>query len=240
MEKISMPYVPLRYTPLCHQCKTTVSAVWRRIQSRVACNECYIKHKLKELAAAQGNGKGKDSRVSGRNSKKRKGKYNAGSAKGQATKGRNRRVIFQRNPTRSALFNATVIPGGSLFSEGVYYQVGDIVSLMDQDGCLYYAQIRGLLQDLFCEKSATITWLLPTQSSKPDSFDPSSYILGPEEDVPRSLEEMHFVCHAPHDYFKSTYSPYTVTSVAEDKDFIWTSLTKAESPTVKEIFGTKR
>lgn len=92
-----MPFVPLRYKPLCYQCKTTVSSVWRRIHSKIACNECYIKHKIKELAAAQGNGKGKDSRVSGRNAKKRKGKYNTSSMKGQATKGRNRRVIFKKN-----------------------------------------------------------------------------------------------------------------------------------------------
>lgn len=236
-----MPYVPLRYVPLCYQCKTTVAKVWRKIQGKTACNECYLKYKIKELAAAQGNGKGKDSsRISGRNSKKRKGKYNVGSVKGQATKGKNRRVIFKRNPTRSALSNATVVTGGSVFHEGIHYQVGDIVSLMDKDGSLYFAQIRGLLQDLFCDKSAAITWLLPTQTTSTDGFDPSSYILGPEEDVPRPLDEMHFVCHAPDDYFKAKYSPYAVMPNTEDKSFIWTSLTKADPPTVKEVFGSKK
>lgn len=60
------------------------------------------------------------------------------------------------------------------------FQVGDIVSVTDEDGSIYYAQIRGLLQDQYCEKSAGLTWLLPTQSSPPPEkeFDPLTYILG--------------------------------------------------------------
>lgn len=68
-----------------------------------------------------------------------------------------------------------------LFSfQGLYYQVGDIVSLIDVDGGTYYAQIRGLLQDQYCEKSAVLTWLIPTKNSPPpdESFDPSTYIIG--------------------------------------------------------------
>lgn len=58
--------------------------------------------------------------------------------------------------------------------------MGDIVSLMDEDDKIYYAQIRGLLTDPYCEKSAVITWLLPTQESPPPSecFDPATYIIG--------------------------------------------------------------
>jgi GATA zinc finger domain-containing protein 1 len=75
---------------------------------------------------------------------------------------------------------ATVVTTDSLFHQGIYYQVGDIVSLMDEDDGIYYAQIRGLLQDQYCEKSAVITWLLPTQNSPPPEkgFDPHTYILG--------------------------------------------------------------
>ena len=64
--------------------------------------------------------------------------------------------------------------------QGSYYQVGDIVSFIDIDGGTYYAQIRGLLQDQYCEKSAVITWLLPTKNSPPPEkcFDPSTYIIG--------------------------------------------------------------
>lgn len=34
--------------------------------------------------------------------------------------------------------------------------------MQDVDGAIYYAQIRGLLTDQYCEKSAAVTWLLPT------------------------------------------------------------------------------
>jgi len=52
--------------------------------------------------------------------------------------------------------------------------------MQDIDGGIYYAQIRGLLVDQYCDKSAVVTWLLPTSSS-PDpeeGFDPSTYIIG--------------------------------------------------------------
>lgn len=60
----------------------------------------------------------------------------------------------------------------------MYYQIGDIVSLLDHGGDVFYAQIRGFMQDQYTEKSAVITWLLPTQSTIKDTFDPSTYILG--------------------------------------------------------------
>lgn len=62
--------------------------------------------------------------------------------------------------------------------QGMYYQTGDIVSLLDHDGSVYYAQIRGFMQDQYNEKSAVLSWLLPTQNSPKVGFDPSTYILG--------------------------------------------------------------
>ena len=62
--------------------------------------------------------------------------------------------------------------------QGQYYQEGDIVSLVDHEGGVFYAQIRGFMCDQYNEKSAVITWLLPTQSSPADKFDASTYILG--------------------------------------------------------------
>lgn len=75
---------------------------------------------------------------------------------------------------------STTVTVQYLFHRDFYYQVGDIVSVTDEDGGTYYAQIRGLLQDQFCEKSAVLTWLIPTQSSPPaeQGFDPLTYILG--------------------------------------------------------------
>ena len=60
----------------------------------------------------------------------------------------------------------------------MYWQSGDLVSVMDHDGGIYYAQIRGFLEDQYCEKSAVINWLIPTTASPKDSFDPATYILG--------------------------------------------------------------
>lgn len=83
-------------------------------------------------------------------------------------------------PTKAPSVVSTSFTNGHLFHHDVYYQLGDIVSVTDEDGGVYYAQIRGLLQDQFCEKSAVLTWLLPTQSSPPTEhgFDPLTYILG--------------------------------------------------------------
>lgn len=64
--------------------------------------------------------------------------------------------------------------------KGSYLQVGDIVSLLDNQDNVYYAQIRGLLIDNYCEKSAFLTWLIPTQES-PDpkeAFDAATYLIG--------------------------------------------------------------
>jgi GATA zinc finger domain-containing protein 1 len=64
--------------------------------------------------------------------------------------------------------------------QGMYMQVGDIVSMTDIDGGTYYAQIRGFMTDQYCEKSAVVTWLLPTRASPPPEqrFDPATYIIG--------------------------------------------------------------
>lgn len=52
--------------------------------------------------------------------------------------------------------------------------------MQDENDDTYYAQIRGFLTDQYCEKSAVITWLLPTEDSPPpdERFDPSTYIIG--------------------------------------------------------------
>lgn len=63
--------------------------------------------------------------------------------------------------------------------QGVYYQTGDVIKVTDEeDGKPYYAQIRGFMQDQYCEKSAALTWLIPTQSSPKDQFDPGTFIVG--------------------------------------------------------------
>ena len=84
-------------------------------------------------------------------------------------------TVHVKNNIDNNIINDNIFP-----IQGMYYQVGDIVSVIDIEGGTYYAQIRGLLQDQYCEKSAVITWILPTKKSPPPEkdFDPSTYIIG--------------------------------------------------------------
>ncbi|KAK2087865.1 GATA zinc finger domain-containing protein 1 [Saguinus oedipus] len=123
----------------------------------------------------------------------------------------------------------------SIFYKGVYYQIGDLVSVIDeQDGKPYYAQIRGFIQDQYCDKSAALTWLIPTLSSPRDQFDPASYIIGPEEDLPRKMEYLVFVCHAPSEHFKSRSSPFPTVPTRPEKGYIWTHVGPTPAITIKE------
>lgn len=89
----------------------------------------------------------------------------------------------------------------------------------------YFAQIRGFLVDQFCEKSAVVTWLLPIQGADPHNFELRNFVLGPEEDIPRKLECMEFVCNATIDYFKPS-SPYSVLKAKVDtnRGYVWSRL----------------
>ena len=51
------------------------------------------------------------------------------------------------------------------------------MSLLDRDGGIYYAVIRGFMQDQYAEKYAVLTWLLPRYPN-PTHFDPAAFILG--------------------------------------------------------------
>lgn len=116
--------------------------------------------------------------------------------------------------------------------DGFYYQIGDIVSLKCR-GKKYYAQIRSLIVDTFCEKSAVLTWLIPTTSS-PDpneEFDASTYLVGLEEDIPRRIAHtMEFIMHAPSTYFINRTEPYAKPEELADglysdkKGFVWTNV----------------
>lgn len=119
-----------------------------------------------------------------------------------------------------------------VFFEGFYYQIGDIVSVQCK-GKKYYAQIKALIVDTFTEKSAVLTWLIPTTAS-PDpeeSFDPATYLIGLEEDIPRRLSAMEWVMNAPSNYFYCRTEPFAKPEELADglyekskKPFIWTSV----------------
>ena len=65
-----------------------------------------------------------------------------------------------------------------LFVKGIYWHSGDIASVVDDSGDVFYVQLRGFLQDQYCEKSAVVTWLIPTRDSPPTGFDADTFIYG--------------------------------------------------------------
>ncbi|XP_065367498.1 GATA zinc finger domain-containing protein 1 [Calliphora vicina] len=153
----------------------------------------------------------------------------SGSSK-QQTKGRNRRSLFKRMPFKTPLAQATTHSVESIFHKGSYLQVGDIVSLVDNEDNVYYAQVRGLLIDNYCEKSAFLTWLIPTQESPDpkDGFDAATYLIGPDEELSRKLSCLEFVMHAPSNYYLDRSTPYPLPDSMEydtkPGGYIWTTL----------------
>ncbi|XP_041371846.1 GATA zinc finger domain-containing protein 1-like [Gigantopelta aegis] len=247
--------MPLGYKPICASCKTTTSAIWRKGEKEtVLCNSCVVKGKTNGNGAKDGNGAEGDGvnlqgakSANGNNGnggsnmagpilrkssriRPRKSRFQA-ATKTLATKGKSRRIIFKKSqPVKAPIAVSTIVTGESIFHDGMYYQVGDVVSLVDHDGSVYYAQLRGFMQDQYSEKSAVITWLLPTQGSPRHRFDPSTYILGPEEDLPRKLDFMEFVCHAPSDYFRAYHAPYHTVTSDHSLCYVWTSMGSQVQP----------
>ncbi|GBP56385.1 GATA zinc finger domain-containing protein 1 [Eumeta japonica] len=229
--------------PTCVQCNTTDTFLWRNAENGQICNDCYLSNNAQkevktlttsikpeneekkddkeeevktDVESTPAKATGKGTRKSTR-STRYKLKTPAPPVKPTPPRGRGRRSIFKRQPLKAPTATATVVTSDSIFYKGMYMQVGDIVSMIDVEGGTFYAQIRGFLTDQYCEKSAVITWLLPTKASPPpeECFDPATYIIGrfagPEEDLPRKLDVMEFVMHAPSDYYKASNSPYQLT-----------------------------
>jgi len=182
-----------------------------------------------------GDNSDRDSVASGlilsRNRKKNKGKHtntksNGGKSKRttRSNKGKGRRTIFKKKPVRSLKATAKATPTTSqrIYHEGQFFNVGDIVSVVNiDDDDIYYAQLRGFLTDQFSDKYGVISWLLPTVDSPPpnEGFHPATYILGPEEELPRRMEVFTFVMHAPDDYFYNRKAPYNTNSLPTDHSF---------------------
>ncbi|XP_061168581.1 GATA zinc finger domain-containing protein 1-like [Saccostrea echinata] len=247
--------MPLGNKPTCELCKATNSTMWRKgSNGEVICNSCSLKQScpggekdsndsngsIPERPKNNGNLAGPVLRKSAR-IKPTKHKY-ISAAKALATKGKSRRIVFKKSqPIKAPTAVSTIVTGESVFYDGMYYQSGDIVSLVDHDGSLYYAQIRGFMQDQYNEKSVVLSWLLPTQNSPKVGFDPSTYILGPEEDLPRKMEYIEFVCHAPSDYYKCRTGPYLTISREPELCYIWTTIGEKITPvpSTSEMFGMR-
>lgn len=101
------------------------------------------------------------------------------------------------------------------------------MSCSGEDKNTYYAQIHGLLIDIYNEKSAFLTWLIPTQASPPsnEKFDPSTYLVGYEEYFSRKLACLEFIMHAPSNYFHDKTNPFPGPDSNDLKgSYIWTTL----------------
>ena len=154
-----------------------------------------------------------------------------------SVKGKSRRAIFKKSATRAPSAVAKAVTSERVYYRGLYWTKGDIVSVEDMDGSVYYAQLRGFLTDQYCEKSGVITWLLPTTNSPKaeEGFDASTYVIGPEEDLPRKLEYFTFVMHAPDDYFYYKRAPYPTVTIQSDKEYLVTR----QGPRVRSIKAGK-
>lgn len=134
-----------------------------------------------------------------------------------------------------------------IYHKGCFYQKGDIVALCDQDdGQVYFAQLSGFLQDQYCEKSASINWLVPTRPTSRKSFDPSAYRIGLEDAQLRKLECMTFVCRCPHDYYLRKFFQPDNRALDDDapldtnykknsrnQTYIWTTMRPCSVPTIE-------
>lgn len=159
----------------------------------------------------------------------------------------------------------TSITSDCIYHKGCFYQKGDIVALCDQDdGLIYFAQLTGFLQDQYCEKSASINWLVPTRPTSRELFDPSAYRIGLEDVQLRKLDCMTFIRHCPHDYYlrkffqscdssdRSTASQKQGTANERTKletnykknnknqTYIWTTMQPCSVPTIETNRRLKR
>ncbi|XP_059488273.1 GATA zinc finger domain-containing protein 1-like [Neocloeon triangulifer] len=141
-------------------------------------------------------------------------------------KGKGRRSQLKRIPQRLTNLVRESYTRSYAFLNGQYFQIGDVVSLMDEQGDIFYAQITGMMHDHNYQKSATIAWLIPKNVTENTSFDPSDYSLGPRETVPRMLESMHFEMHLPPDFFRPIKAPYRTPRCPSDTGFVWVRLNR--------------
>ena len=83
-------------------------------------------------------------------------------------------------------------------------------------------QPNEIIQQHFEEKKHEFIFVFDFSPPAEESFDPSTYVIGPEEDLPRKLEYFTFVMHAPDDYFYYRKAPYPTVALQTDQEFVVT------------------
>lgn len=122
--------------PVCVQCNTNDSLLWRSAENGQICNECHLSNTLKKETKSDPasatedkdnegkNGKGDEStpaKATGRGTRKStratryKTKTPASTSKTSAPRGRGRRSIFKRPPLKAPTATATVVTSDSIF-----------------------------------------------------------------------------------------------------------------------------
>lgn len=160
---------------------------------------------------------------------------------------------FVKEPAKTEQVIKTSVTSDCIYHKGTFYQKGDIVAVCDQDdGQVYFAQLTGFLQDQYCEKSASLYWLVPTRPTSRELFDPSAFAIGLEDVQLRKLDCMTFVRHCPHDYYwrkflESAVSERTIEGKEPDKrpadvrigtksqtnpSYIWTTMEPCKVPAI--------
>lgn len=190
----------------CSRCDRQESVMWHAKEEGILCNDCILSNKLdpkevkEELSAPDEPEEKSTSKRSLRNSTRSyKTRQNPNAIPKQPTpKGKGRRQAFKkRAPIKSPLSRATTKTVSSVHFEGSFLRIGDIVAVSDAAGDVYYAEINGLMIDENCEKSASLTWLVPTQPWKRgDRFDPFHFVRKCKSDLPHKLSCMTFVMHS--------------------------------------------
>jgi hypothetical protein len=113
----------------------------------------------------------------------------------------------------------------------MWWHTGDIVSVTGKDLRRYYAQTRGYFCDQYGSRSCVFTWLVPKKSSErvpslsgdtSDDFDPCNFVIGFDDDEPRLLTDVTWVCRAPSDYFRPKNAPYETATSSQRAGFVWT------------------
>ncbi|XP_065053673.1 GATA zinc finger domain-containing protein 1-like [Rhopilema esculentum] len=208
--------------PQCADCFVDTCQMWRKTtRGLTVCNVCHLKRVQAEQTAsvaARLKEKGKETiRQSSRKSKpsSKAAKLVNGKILDRATKVpglKNRKALLKKKPSKSPVVTSAVVTASSIYHKGLLFKEGDVVSVTDISGKRYFAQIRGLLQDVFLNKSAVLSWLLPTVPN-PTRFDPAIFLPGPDEDTPRPMECLEFVSRAPTNSFRlrTSYPPYQRT-----------------------------
>lgn len=213
------------FEPQCKRCETKTTSIWRRdIANDIICQTCFVNQDTQKSEGNIENGvRSKMNTKSFRTSARFKSIRNR-----VAPKGKGRRGAYKlKHVPKISKTTGTITTSDFIMYEGQYFQSGDVVSVIDADDHqTYFAQCNSFMTNEYCEKFLSFTWLLPIKKlDSNDSFDPSLFFLGPNDDLIRDIKCVKFVCHAPTDYFKPQQSLYLTLPATQEKGFVSVNLT---------------